>query len=66
MARGICIDCNYEGALNAQGDCPRCGSDWTDGSAGEHRRDEDQLDGLLSARTASVSTDTSELDYYQL
>ncbi|HIA04672.1 MAG TPA: hypothetical protein EYN66_22725 [Myxococcales bacterium] len=33
MARGFCVDCNYQGALNPQGDCPRCGSEWTTGGS---------------------------------
>ncbi len=25
----LCVDCNFEGATTPDGDCPRCGSEWT-------------------------------------
>lgn len=67
MARGYCVDCHYEGPLNPMGDCPRCGSDWTDSVADATRRDEDQLDGLLNASYSSRTTsEDQDSDYYEL
>ncbi len=64
MARGYCVDCNYDGPLSALGDCPRCGSDWTEKHVA--RRDEDQLDGLYSPIDVSLDSSASDLDYYEL
>jgi hypothetical protein len=36
MARGFCVDCNYEGSLSPTGDCSRCGSEWTTGGSTQH------------------------------
>ena len=29
----LCVDCNYEGPVTHDGDCPRCGSEWTTDNA---------------------------------
>ena len=28
-SQSYCVDCNYEGPLTTDGDCARCGSEWT-------------------------------------
>ena len=47
MARGVCVDCNFNGTLSQTGCCPRCGSDWTTAASG--MSDDTQLFGLDGA-----------------
>ena len=62
MERGFCVDCNYHGALEPTGDCPRCGSDWTTGG-NEQKRDEDQLEGLDFFGGGGKSSESDEDSY---
>lgn len=67
MARGLCVDCNYDGPLEPMGDCPRCGSEWTT-SSDKKRIDDDGLDSLLGRVTSSTYASESygETPYYEL
>ena len=70
MARGLCVDCNYDGPLGPMGDCPRCGSEWTTSSEKPVRED-DGLNSLLGRTTEFGGTpqyqfDGLEFDSYEL
>jgi len=64
MARGFCVDCNYEGALNPMGDCPRCGSQWTTGP--DELMDEELLEGLDSMNVGGTKTDVTATGEFAL
>jgi hypothetical protein len=56
----LCVDCNYEGKMTVDGDCPRCGSDWT-ADTGSSYSSNFQSDDLSGLSLSSLST--SDLAY---
>ncbi len=69
MARGFCVDCNYDGPLEPTGDCSRCGSSWTTASM-SGRTDEDEWgvyeDTGSSRGSGGMDLSASDLDVYEL
>lgn len=65
MTRGYCVDCNYEGPLAPLGDCPRCGSDWTEAMTGNFQ-DEDQLAGLYDPKAFKFTESSADLDFTEV
>ena len=67
MARGLCVDCNYEGGLDPRGHCSRCGSEWTTG--GSELTDFAQLENLDKMTVGGTETSdnfTTTGEYYLL
>ena len=59
---GYCVDCNYRGALDRRGGCPRCGSDWTSASRDEDEV-KDDLEGLNLPGALCVSEYLTDESY---